>query len=87
MILVGKKSISKIRAAEFKDKKRTLKLLRDRTSCVRVYACICAVAANRTEQNRTERNRRRNGTQRRTSAKRELTAAGAQHVYWRISQS
>lgn len=50
-----------------------------RVRCVYVYIGDC-------EQNGAEPNEKRNSGER-NGEKRELTAAGAQHVYWRISQS
>lgn len=55
---MGKRSIPKIRAAEVKDKKEMLKLLRTGHPVYDAYACaacIYAVAASRTVRNRADR--------------------------------
>lgn len=90
MTLVGKRNPFLRFMSQNPENKKTLKLLRTgHPIYVHTRIRVYAVAANRTVRNRAEQNGAESKEKRNTAAneKRELTAAGAQHVYWRISQS
>jgi len=82
--------ISSIGDTRLKDQKETREIILktghpvyDAYACVHIYGC----EQNRAVRNRAERSGIEGETEHTAAEKRELTEAGAQHVYWRISQS